>query len=409
MKLYLDKQTRCFCGFLLLFLFLFFFSGIGLLILQGNILQNQFLLHDNAVVSSLLEQGVSKQVIALAITNTSSSREGMELLSNIGVTENTSISLLPFVTEFQRVSGYSMLLVGGFLSVLLLGGTFLYLWKREELYLQATKVISCFTEGDFSCHMPEWKEGTIYRLFSSIDQLSMMLQAKNESVNKAKEFLKNTIADISHQLKTPITALSIYNEIIAGEPDNIEIVKEYSRKSGFSLRRLEQLTHSLLKITRLDAGSISFERESYFVSEVISRAISELTARAKEEGKEILVEESPEETIVCDLQWTSEAIGNIVKNALDHTEAGGKIHISWKRTPAMIRIQIADNGAGIPPEDLHHIFKRFYRSKKSLDKQGAGLGLALSKAILEGQGGIISVQSKLGEGTVFTISFLTEM
>lgn len=409
MKLYLDKQTRYFCGFLLLFLFLFFFSGIRLMILQGNILQNQFLLHDNAVVSSLLEQGVSKQVIALAITNTSSSREGMELLSNIGVTENTSIRLLPFVTEFQRVSGYSMLLVGGFLSVLLLGGTFLYLWKREALYLQATKVISCYTEGDFSCHMPEWKEGTIYRLFSSIDQLSMMLQAKNESVNKAKEFLKNTIADISHQLKTPITALSIYNEIIAGEPDNIEIVKEYSKKSGFSLRRLEQLTHSLLKITRLDAGSISFERESYFVSEVISRAIGELTARAKEEGKEILVEESPEETIVCDLQWTSEAIGNIVKNALDHTEAGGEVRISWKRTPAMIRILIADNGAGILPEDLHHIFKRFYRSKKSLDKQGAGLGLALSKAILEGQGGIISVQSKLGEGTVFTISFLTEM
>ena len=109
------------------------------------------------------------------------------------------------------------------------------------------------------------------------------------------------------------------------------------------------------------------------------------------------------------MEWTSEAVGNIVKNALDHTREGGIIRISWECSPRMARIRIADNGHGIAPEDIHHIFKRFYRSGSSLDGQGIGLGLPLAKSIVEGQGGTISVQSDPGEGTVFTISLLTKL
>lgn len=110
----------------------------------------------------------------------------------------------------------------------------------------------------------------------------------------------------------------------------------------------------------------------------------------------------------CDKYWTSEAISNIVKNALDHTGSGDNIHISWTKTPLMVRIFISDNGKGIAPEDLHHIFKRFYRSKKHLDTQGVGLGLSLAKSIIDGQNGTISVKSSLNEGTTFILSFLTE-
>ena len=112
---------------------------------------------------------------------------------------------------------------------------------------------------------------------------------------------------------------------------------------------------------------------------------------------------------ICDMEWTGEAIGNIVKNALDHTQAGGIVRITWERTPAMFRIFISDNGNGIVPEDIYHIFKRFYRSKHSLDTQGIGLGLPLAKSIIEGQNGVISVQSEVGKGTLFTLSFLTDL
>lgn len=408
MNIFRDKQIRYFCIFLLSFALLIFLSDMVLNAVQEKTIQNLFLSHDNAVVTSLLEQGISKDVIAKAVTSTASSQEGTALLTDIGITEHTAIRFLPFIAEFHQISKYSMLLIGIFLSILLLGGTFIFLRKREQLYLQGAKVITCFAEGDFSCRMPQMNEGTIYRLFASVDQLSTILQSKNETGYKTKEFLKNTISDISHQLKTPLAALTMYHEIISNEPDNIETVKEYSEKTGVALKRMEQLIQSMLKITRLDAGNIVFEKERCCISELISQAIGELTTRAANEGKEIMIDDSPEETVICDKQWTSEAVENIVKNALDHTDSGGEIHISWNRTPAMIRIFISDNGTGIPPWDLHHVFKRFYRSKKSLDTQGVGLGLSLTKSIIEGQGGIISVQSTLNEGTVFTLSFLTE-
>ena len=407
MNLFQDKQIKHYTMFILTLVLLIFLSVIGLNAVLVKTMHGLLLSHDNAVVTSLFQQGVSKDVIAKAITSTASSQEGAALLANIGVTEHTATRFLPFIDEFHKISLYCMLLFSVILSSLLLAGSFVFLWKREQLYLQAAKVITNFTEGDFSYHMPQMKEGTIYRLFACVDQLAMILQSKNEAEKKAKDFLKSTISDISHQLKTPLAALTMYHEIISEEPDHVQTVIEYSQKTELALKRMEQLIQVMLKITRLDAGSIVFEKESCHLSELIAQAVSELTTRAAREGKEIIVDEVPEENLICDKQWTSEAIGNMVKNALDHTDSGGKIRVFWKRTPAMLRIMISDNGSGIAPEDLHHVFKRFYRSKRSLDTQGIGLGLSLAKSIVEGQGGIISVQSALQEGTVFTLSFLT--
>ena len=235
-----------------------------------------------------------------------------------------------------------------------------------------------------------------------------MLQAKNETEHKTKEFLKSTISDISHQLKTPLAALMMYQEIIEAEPDNADTVKEFSQKIGTALKRIEQLILSMLKITRLDTGNILFDKRICSVQELIKNAISELTTRAVQEKKQLIVQGNPNETVTCDMDWTSEAIGNFVKNALDHTQTGGTIKITWESTPTMLRILVSDNGSGIAPEDIHHIFKRFYRSKHSLNTPGIGLGLPLAKSIIEGQGGLISVQSVLHEGTTFSVSFLTK-
>lgn len=409
MNIFRDKQHRNFGIYLALFLLLLFLSGTLLYTAWVKAAQNMFLSHDRAVAASLLDQGVSKDIIAKAITNTLSSREGEKFLVTLGITKHTSSRFLPFVSELKQTMGFGMLVPGMVLAVLLFGGAYAFLKKREELYGQATQVIARFTEGDFSKHLPHMKEGTIYRLFASVDQLATILQSKNETEHKTKEFLKNTISDISHQLKTPLTALIMYHEIITEEPENVELVKVYSEKTGQALQRMEQLIQAMLKITRLDAGSIVFEKEVCPVSELISQSVRELKPRAEKEGKEILVEGSREDTVICDVQWTSEAIENIVKNALDHTDYGGVIRISWEHTPAMFRIYINDNGSGIAPEDIHHIFKRFYHSEKSLDTQGVGLGLSLTKSIIEGQGGILSFHSSLNEGTTFVISFLTEL
>ena len=235
-----------------------------------------------------------------------------------------------------------------------------------------------------------------------------MLKAKSETEHKTKEFLKSTISDISHQLKTPLAALMMYQEIIEAEPDNTETVKKFSQKTGTALKRIEQLILSMLKIARLDTGNILFDKRTCLIQELVKNAISELTIRATQEKKQIIVNGTSNQVIMCDMDWTSEAIGNLVKIALDHTEIGGIVKITWESTPSMIRILVSDNGSGIAPEDIHHIFKRFYRSKYSLNTPGIGLGLPLAKSIIEGQEGLISVQSVLHEGTTFSVSFLTK-
>ena len=295
-----------------------------------------------------------------------------------------------------------------FVSVpLLLGGTLFFLHRRSCLYQHTAEIVRQYMDGDFSSHLPQNQEGDLFQLFSEIEQLSTMLQSKNEAEHKNKEFLKSTISDISHQLKTPLAALMMYQEILEGEPENPDAVREC--KMGVSLQRMEQLIQAMLKITRLDSGSIVFERRDILATDLIDRAIRDLQTRANQEGKTIQIEGKPEERLLCDPEWTSEALGNLVKNAMDHTAAGGHIRIAWSRTPAMLQIQVSDDGGGIAPEDIHHIFKRFYRSRQSLDSPGIGLGLPLAKSIVEGQGGVITAQSTSGEGATFTVSFLTKL
>ncbi|OZI10684.1 two-component sensor histidine kinase [Bacillaceae bacterium SAS-127] len=408
MSFFREKQSRYFF-FCMIALSTFLLSfGVFFGIKQTQTAKEMLLSHDGAVASSLLQQGVSPDIIASAIANTKDDGQGENLLMQIGYTEKTGARFLPVVSDFAADTfQYIFFGILAFVGILLALCT-VFLAKRERLYRQATKIILKFAEGNFTAHLPRSEEGAIYQLFDSVDNLATALQAKGEIEYKAREFLKNSISDISHQLKTPLAALNMYNEIISDEPDNPVTITEFSQKTTVALDRMEQLIQSLLKITRLDVGSVAFEKDYYPISEIVAQATEELTTRATREEKQIIVSGQSEEQITCDFQWTSEAVGNIVKNALDHTSSGGHIRISWECSPAMVRIVIADDGMGIASEDIHHIFKRFYRSKNSKETQGVGLGLSLAKAIVEGQGGILSVQSTQNVGTTFILSFLTE-
>lgn len=402
-----DKHTRYYCVFIVTLVLLLFLMGITLINTQTAATKEIFLIHNNAIATSLLEDGISKEVIATALMNTRTDSAGSKFLAEIGLSNSTDIVNLPFISVAKNTMLTSLIGLLFLWTLFLFLGTILFLYHREKLYRKSENIVKDYIDGNYTVHLPQSNEGTIYQLLASVDQLATMLQAKNDTEQKTKEFLKNTISDISHQLKTPLSALMMYQEIIENEPDNPETVKEFSLKIGTALKRIERLIQSMLKITRIDAGSISFEKSNYSIPNILNHAISELTTRADNEKKEIVIDGDLEQMLYCDIEWTGEAIGNIIKNALDHTDAGGKITISWEQTPAMIRIFITDNGHGISQEDIHHIFKRFYRSKNTSDSQGIGLGLPLAKAIVEGQGGILSVQSERLQGTTFTLSFLT--
>ena len=272
----------------------------------------------------------------------------------------------------------------------------------EHAILQITEYISGNKDVTIECN----DEGELYRLFHEVNSLVAILNAHAENEKNAKKFLKNTISDISHQLKTPLAALNIYMGLIQDEAEELPTIQEFSRLSEQELDRIEGLVQNLLKITKLDAGMIVLEKSLENVSEIAESVKKHFLFRANQEGKEICLSGSGETAFLCDRSWMMEAISNLVKNALDHTKEGDCIRMEWWVSASIVQITIKDNGSGIYPEDLHHIFKRFYRSRYSKDAQGIGLGLPLAKAIVEAHNGTIEVDSTLGRGTSFTMNFL---
>lgn len=272
----------------------------------------------------------------------------------------------------------------------------------EHAILQITEYISGNKDVTIECN----DEGELYRLFHEVNSLVAILNAHAENEKNAKKFLKNTISDISHQLKTPLAALNIYMGLIQDEAEELPTIQEFSRLSEQELDRIEGLVQNLLKITKLDAGMIVLEKSLENVSEIAESVKKHFLFRASQEGKEICLSGSGETAFLCDRSWMMEAISNLVKNALDHTKEGDCIRMEWWVSASIVQITIKDNGSGIYPEDLHHIFKRFYRSRYSKDAQGIGLGLPLAKAIVEAHNGTIEVDSTLGRGTSFTMNFL---
>ena len=283
---------------------------------------------------------------------------------------------------------------------------FLYFLRQNKMLEDAVSQINSYLAGNVNARIECDDEGELYRLFHSINSLAAVLNAHAANEAREKEFLKNTISDISHQLKTPLAALNIYNGLLQDEDIEVSSVKEFAGLSEQELDRIETLVQSLLKITRLDAGAIVLEKNAENVADMMRDIELHFAYRARQEKKGIILSGSDHLSVFCDRDWLNEAIDNIVKNAFDHTESGATIRVAWKELPSGVQIVITDNGCGIHPEDIHHIFKRFYRSRFSKDKQGIGLGLPLAKAIVEVHNGTIEVDSELGIGTTFTMNFL---
>lgn len=283
-----------------------------------------------------------------------------------------------------------------------------YFCRQNHMIENAEEQIDEYISGNRSARIECSEDGELYKLFHRINSLVSILNAHGEKETRSKEFLKNTISDISHQLKTPLAALNIYNGILQDEAKELPDIRKFADLTEQELDRIGTLVQSLLKITKLDAGTIRIEKKEENLSEMMREIKNRFLFRADREEKQINLMGDDTIMLSCDRGWLIQAIENIVKNALDHTDKGGCIDIEQKRFRSVVRVVIRDNGRGIHPEDIHHIFKRFYRSRFSKDTQGIGLGLPLAKAIIEAHNGSIEVDSRVGVGTTFIINFLTE-
>lgn len=283
---------------------------------------------------------------------------------------------------------------------------YFYFRKQEQIMENAVTQIRRYISGNHDARIDCNDEGELYRLFHEVNALVAILNAHAENEGNAKIFLKDTISNISHQLKMPLAALNIYNGLLQEETASSPAIKEFTDLSEQELDRIEVLVQNLLTITKLDAGTIVLRKSEHYVDDMMAQIQRRFAFQAQQ--REINLNFAGQDTVmlISDAHWFMEAIGNIIKNALDHTKAGSTIQVSWREFTSMVQVVVKDDGSGIHPEDLPHIFKRFYRSRFSKDTQGVGLGLPLAEAIIEAHSGTIEVDSELGVGTTFTINFL---
>lgn len=330
-----------------------------------------------------------------------------ELFGKITVCTVTFILAAVLLTSFEAesVTLVIILCMVGMGAVILIFG-YGYFKEQNEVMETAVSQIKEYISGNHEARIDCDEEGEVYRLFHEVNSLVTILNAHVEQERRSKQFLKNTISDISHQLKTPLAALNIYNGLLQGEAVDVPEIQEFTSLSEKELDRINTLVQNLLKITKLDAGSIVLEKKPEDVAEMMNNVELRFSYRAEQEQKKLVLFGEEDIFLSCDRDWILEAVDNIVKNAMDHTKSGDTIEIKWRKSASIVQIQIKDNGSGIHPEDLHHIFKRFYRSRFSKDQQGIGLGLPLAKMIIEAHNGTIEVNSELGKGTMFIISFL---
>ena len=248
----------------------------------------------------------------------------------------------------------------------------------------------------------EYCEGEIAVLGSEIHKMTVRLREQKAQLTEDKKFLADSIADISHQIRTPLTSINLLISLLS-EPDiNPERKLRLTHELYELLSRIDWLITSLMKISKIDAGTAEFKKENVSLEAVIKKAVAPLIIPMELKEQELYINASG--SFTGDLNWTSEAIGNIVKNCTEHTQSGGKICINACENPLYSEIIITDNGKGIREEDLPHIFKRFYKGKNS-DTKSFGIGLALSRMIIVSQNGTVKAENNEKSGAKFIIKF----
>lgn len=278
------------------------------------------------------------------------------------------------------------------------------LWRRYKDIETLSYDINRVLHGDDSIWIHEMKEGELSILQSEISKIMMRLRIQAEELAKDKMFLADSIADISHQIRTPLTSLNlIVSRLAVQELDGmkrLELTKELEQM----LSRIDWLVHTLLRMSKLDANAVLLQQKEIQVKELFESALEPIRIPMELREQTVQINGAEGVSFLGDFSWTMEAIANIVKNCMEHTPRGGRIFLEAEKTPIYIELRIGDNGGGIAKEDLPHLFERFYKGKNSA-KESFGIGLALSRMIILRQNGRINVGNRPEGGALFTIRF----
>ena len=279
---------------------------------------------------------------------------------------------------------------------------FIITYKRIKEIRALSDYLSHINNGEFDLDIKDNKEGEMSILKNNIYKVVVTLRSQQELLLKDKKYLADSLADISHQLKTPITSITVMTDLLKNETDEGKR-REFLDVINAQLSRINWLIVTLLKLSKIDAGAIEFKKERVSLKNILENAVQPFMINAELKGIELTAQCEEDVFADVDKNWYTEAISNIVKNCIEHTGEGGFVSVCAFETPVLTKIIIKDNGAGIAPEDLPHIFERFYQGRNH-SETSVGIGLALSKAIFNRQNSLVSVKSEIDNGTEFEIT-----
>lgn len=344
---------------------------------------------------------ISEQEIAILLNGTQNKNHienGKEVLKKYGIEEKSIQNLEKIYRENVAINCITIFIVVSLIIITIL----IYKIYEKKQINEITKYIREINDKNYTLKIDENTEDDLTNLRNELYKITLMLREEADNSKKDKLKLKESLSDISHQIKTPLTSISIMLDEIK---ENTEMEDRIKQKFIFEIsRQIEQISFliiSLLKMSKLDADAVQFEEKEISLKKLIDDVLRNLEVPIELKEQHI-VKEIENSKIIGDYRWTLEAITNIVKNCIEHTEKGKKIYIKSKNTNIYVELIIKDEGEGISEKDLKHIFERFYKGKNS-SENSFGIGLSLAKSIIEKQNASIYCTSKENEGTTFRI------
>ena len=391
---------------LVVMIFLFIFMKIEI-----NNFKNLYIEQNTALAGKILSKHPSLKDELIPIFTKGASKEEISI-GKLTLSKYNLNNYKDYIYEKPMDTYYkSLFLKSSLLSILILFVFYLIIicdyknvfFKIRNISNAAEQIVN----GNFNITLDENDEGDFSILNHHFHEMAKRLKNNIERLKKDKLFLKNIISDISHQLKTPLSSLILFNDMLLTR-DNLDlnVKKDFLQKSSEQLSRMEWLIINLLKLARVEGGAITFNKIESPIYKTLEQSIAPLLIKADEKKQDIIINSDKDILLKHDTNWSAEALSNIIKNSIEHTPCNGMISITTDESPLYVQIFIKDTGIGISPNDLPKIFDRFYKSKTQSNPNSIGIGLSLSKAIIEGQGGNITVESSLNHGTEFCITFL---
>lgn len=348
-----------------------------IMILVGNILNNNQLIEINNLNKLNGENYLNQnEILKRDLLNDKKTLKNNLILLNITI---TILNVLVFIIFF-----------------------ICYLKKQNKKYDELNEYLNNILNGNYALNLRDYEEGNLSFLKNNIYKITVKLKEQTDLAIKEKKTLESLLSDISHQIKTPLTSLYVSNDILLNEKLSKKQKKEFLKQNELGLERIQWLVTSLLTLSRLESGFIKLNLTRVKIKDLINKSLDNLLIPIELKKQDIVLNVD-DFFLNIDLDWTSEAISNIIKNAYEHTPEGGTIKIYANDNPIYSEIKIEDNGVGISSKDLPHIFERFY--KASNQKGSIGIGLNMAKKIIELEYGSIEVESKIDNYTIFTIKF----